>query len=140
MIRVESEMIKVKKSQPIFSCDTCVATNCIILIGNPNNQNYIKGRCCIFKEFGHYCLHSWRIIKIFKIESKKTRILFSSKSPIIRYIRDYLPTRARITVNRGAAGNDIFVLNSNICRSSTMNTNIWCCEYLSNMDIETVWK
>jgi len=33
-------------------------------------------------------------------------------------------TNARITVKRGAAGNDMLVLNSSICRSSTMNTNI----------------
>ena len=39
-------------------------------------------------------------------------------------LRKYLPTNARMTVSKGAAGNDIFVLNSNICRSSTMNTNI----------------
>ena len=53
---------------------------------------------------------------------------------------EYLPIKARITVSNGAAGNDIFVLNSNICRSSSMNRNIWCCEYLRSIDMETVWK
>lgn len=53
---------------------------------------------------------------------------------------EYLPIKARMTVSNGAAGNDIFVLNSNICRSSSMNRNIWCCEYLRSIDMETVWK
>ena len=55
-------------------------------------------------------------------------------------VPEYLPIKARITVSNGAAGNDIFVLNSNICRSSSMNRNIWCCEYLRSIDMETVWK
>ena len=50
------------------------------------------------------------------------------------------PTRARITVSSGAAGKVMVVLNSNIWRSSTMKTNIWCWEYRNNMVIDTVWK
>ena len=54
--------------------------------------------------------------------------------------KDNSPTKARITVKSGAAGNEIVVLNSNICKSSTMKTNIWCWEYLNNMVMDTVWK
>ena len=59
---------------------------------------------------------------------------------ILSTFKRNLPTKARITVSRGAAGNVIVVLNSNICRSSTMKTNIWCCEYLNNIVMDTVWK
>ena len=51
-----------------------------------------------------------------------------------------LPTSAKMTVSRGAAGNVMVVLNSNICKSSTMKTKIWCCEYLNNMVMDTVCK
>lgn len=43
---------------------------------------------------------------------------------------NYLPTKARITVSNGAAGNEMAVLNSNICSKSTVRTipqiNIKC--------------
>ena len=43
-----------------------------------------------------------------------------------------------MTVSRGAAGKVMLVLNSNIWRRSTMKTNIWCWEYLSNIEMDTV--
>ena len=43
-----------------------------------------------------------------------------------------------MTVRSGAAGNESAVLNSNICSSSTMKMKIWCCEYLSSMEMDTV--
>ena len=43
-----------------------------------------------------------------------------------------------MTVRSGAAGKESAVLNSNICSSSTMKMKIWCCEYRSSIEMDTV--
>lgn len=47
--------------QPISLGNRCPATNCIILISDPYNEDYIKCCCCIVEKFWHDCLHTYNV-------------------------------------------------------------------------------
>ena len=79
MVSIKWKMIQVEKSQPVFLGYGCMTAYSIVLICDPNNQNYVKSSSGIFKKFRHYCLHSW------KKEGKsliKIRNISQSISPI----------------------------------------------------------
>ena len=105
----------------------------------PSNNLRMKGFS--LKSISRILVPKQSFILIYSIYwESNTKILFDDNMQRIWLPINNLPTNARITVRRGAAGNEMFVLNSSICSSSTMNTNIWCCEYLKSIDIETVWN
>lgn len=40
-------------------CDNRVATNSVVLISNPNYENYVEGCGRVVEKFGHDGFHSW---------------------------------------------------------------------------------
>ena len=109
VVCIESCVIEVKEPQPVPPGDRGVAADSIVLVTQPHHQNNVE--CCGRILYNQYSNEN--------IGSKNNT---SKNSDIIASI----PTKARMTVNKGAAGNVILVLNSSICRRSTMKTNIWC--------------
>lgn len=44
--------------KPMSFSYRCMTAYSIILVGYPNNEDYVKCRCSVIKEFRHNCLHS----------------------------------------------------------------------------------
>ena len=51
-------MIQKEKSQPMAFANACVATDGVVLVGNPNNKNNVKGSCGVIEELGHDGFHA----------------------------------------------------------------------------------
>ena len=148
MVSVKAEVVQIKKAEPIFFGDGRVAANGVVLVCHPHDEDDVKSSCRVLEKLRHDRLHSLKR----KINHSIFSVFFIEKKNIVKIIEischvendtwnnDDLPTRAKMTVRRGAAGKVMVVLNSNICRSSTMKTKIWCWEYLNNMVMDTVWK
>lgn len=58
VIGIKREMVKIKESQPKAFGDRGMATNGIVLICNPHNQNDIEGGIGVLEEFGHDGFHA----------------------------------------------------------------------------------
>ena len=150
MVSVKAEVVQIKKAEPIFFGDGRVAANGVVLVCHPHDEDDVKSSCRVLEKFRHDRLHSLKrkinhsIFSVFLCKFKKKNIEkiieISCHVENDTWNNDDLPTRAKMTVRRGAAGKVMVVLNSNICRSSTMKTKIWCWEYLNNMVMDTVWK
>ena len=149
MVSVKAEVVEIKKAEPIFFGDGRVAANGVVLVCHPHDEDDVKSSCRVLEKFRHDRLHSLKrkinhsILNVHQNIEKKNIVKIIEISCHVEndtWNNDDLPTRAKMTVRRGAAGKVMVVLNSNICRSSTMKTKIWCWEYLNNMVMDTVWK
>ena len=58
VIRVEREMVQVEKPQPVLFCHCSMATDCVVLIRDPNDEDDVKCGGRVLEKFGHYGLHT----------------------------------------------------------------------------------
>lgn len=109
MVGIESSVVEVEEPQPVPPGDRGVAADSIVLVTQPHHQDHVECRSRVLQSI------FYRNTKLIDNDTSKNSDIIAS-----------IPTKARITVKRGAAGKVILVLNSSICRRSTMKTNIWC--------------
>lgn len=64
MVRIKREVVEIEKSEPMLSCNRCVATDRFVLVTQPNENDYIEGCRSIFEKFWHYSFHSWNKFNI----------------------------------------------------------------------------
>ena len=58
MVGVEGEVVEVEEAQPVSLTDVGVAADGVVLVRDPHDQDDVKRRRRVVKEFGHDGFHS----------------------------------------------------------------------------------
>ena len=59
VVGIKGKVVQIKEPQPVALADVGMATDGVVLIGNPHNQDHVEGRGRVVEEFRHDRFHSY---------------------------------------------------------------------------------